>query len=111
MSVYADKAGETSRWVVKASDESLFLSYPYLNFPDKCRKRARKLSVFPRNILTHPVNTLIRCYLTMFSLKFYVTLQSNYNSYRLQSKNIYMYYRCIYKDMPISLNRQNTLHI
>jgi hypothetical protein len=56
MSAYADKAGETSRWVVKASDESLFLSYPYLNFPDKCRKRARKLSQeHPRN----PVNTLI----------------------------------------------------
>lgn len=67
MSAYADKAGETSRWVVKASDESLFLSYPYLNFPDKCRVNAsenfpsfsqgmhvsRTVDDHPRNINVH----------------------------------------------------------
>lgn len=39
---YADKADETSRWVVIANDESLILTYIS---SDKCWKRARRLSI------------------------------------------------------------------
>lgn len=44
---YADKADETSRWVVKANDESLILSYVsvFQFSSDKYWKRARRLSI------------------------------------------------------------------